>query len=75
MEKMNRLSVFKAWFFDHYMVNGTHNNVIALHVDTVKASNRDKYPGNSTPIVPGLRATYMSVILEAPELALPSKKT
>ena len=74
-EMMNRLSVFKAWFVDRYMVNGTHNNVIALHIDTVKARYRDEYPGNSNPEVPGLRATYLSVILEAPELAIPSKKT
>ncbi len=75
VEMMNRLSVFKAWFVDRYMVNGTHNNVMALHIDTVKARYRDEYPGNSNPEVPGLRATYLSAILEAPELAIPSKKT
>ena len=73
MEMMNRLSVFKAWFVNRYMVNGPHNNVIALHIDTVKARYRDEYPGNSNPEVPGLRATYLSAILEAPELAIPSK--
>ena len=75
MEMTNRLSIFKAWFFDRYMVNGTHKRVIALHIDTVKARYRDEYPGNSNPEVPGLRATYLSVILEAPELAIPSKTT
>ena len=75
MEMMDRFSVFKAWFVDRYMVNGTRNNVIALHIDTVKARYRDEYPGNNNPEVPGLRATYLSVILEAPELAIPSKKT
>ena len=55
------------------MVNGPHNTVIALHIDTVNARYRDKYPGNSNPEVPGLRATYLSAILEAPELAVPSK--
>lgn len=75
LEMMNRLSVFKDWFTDRYMVNGTHHNVIALHIDTVKARYRDEYPGNSNPEVPGLRATYLSVILEAPELAIPSEKT
>ena len=71
---MTRLSVFKAWFIDRYMVNGPRNNVIAIHIDTVKAKYRDKYPGNDNPEIPGLRATYLSAILEAPELAIPSKK-
>ena len=75
MEMMDRFSVFEAWFVDRYMVNGTRNNVIALHIDTVKARYRDKYPGNNNPEVPGLHATYLSVILEAPELAIPSKRT
>ena len=75
MEMMNRLSVFRAWFVDRYIVNGTHKNVIALLIDTVKARYRDEYPGNNNPEVPGLRATYLSVILEAPELAIPSKRT
>ena len=75
MEMTNRLSIFKAWFFDRYMVNGTHKRVIALHIDTVKARYRDEYPGNNNPEIPGLRATYLSVILEAPELAIPSKTT
>ena len=75
VEMMNRLLVFKAWFLDRYMVNGTRNNVIALHIDVVEAKYRDEYPGNSNPEVPGLRATYLSAILEAPELAIPSKRT
>ena len=75
VEMMNRLSVFKAWFFDRYMENGMRNNVIALHIDIVEAKYRDMYPGNSNQEVPGLRATYLSAILEAPELAIPSKRT
>ncbi|KAK0511028.1 hypothetical protein JMJ35_006580 [Cladonia borealis] len=71
MEMMHRFSVFKAWFVDRYMVSRTRKNVIALHIDTVKARYRDEYPGNNNPEVPGLRATYLSVILEAPELAIP----
>ena len=69
---MNRLSVFKAWFVNRYMVNGPHNTVIALHIDVAKPRYRDEYPGNSNPEIPGLRATYLSAILEAPELAIPS---
>ena len=75
LEIMHRLSIFKAWFVDRYMVNGLHTNVIALHIDTVKPKYRDEYPGNSNPEVPGLRATYLSAILGAPELAIPSKRT
>ena len=73
LEMINRLSVFKAWFINRYMVNGPHNTVIALHIDVVKPRYRDEYPGNSYPEIPGLRATYLSAILEAPELAIPSK--
>lgn len=72
-EIMSHLSIFKAWFLDHYNLHGPHSSIIALHIDTVKAKYRDEYPGNSNPEVPGLRATYLSAILEAPELAIPSK--
>jgi hypothetical protein len=74
MEIMNHFSVFKAWFVDHYKLDRSHNTIMALHIDTVKAKYRDEYPGNSNPEVPGLRATYLSAILEAPELAIPSKQ-
>ena len=73
LEMMTRLSVFKAWFVNRYMVNGPHNSVIALHIDTVNARYRDEYPGNNNPEVPGLRATYLLAILEAPELAILGK--
>jgi hypothetical protein len=72
-EILSRFSVFKNWFLDHYQLNGSHNRVFALHIDTVLPRYRDQYPGNSNPEVPGLRATYLSAILEAPELAVPSK--
>ncbi|KAH8587274.1 amidase signature domain-containing protein [Bisporella sp. PMI_857] len=70
-EILSRLSVFKTWFTDHYHPNGSHNRVFALHIDTTLPRYRDQYPGNSNPDVPGLRATYLSAILEAPELAIP----
>ena len=73
LEMINRLSGFKAWFVNHYMVNGPHNTVIALHIDIVKPRYRDEYSGDSSPEIPGLRATYLSAILGAPELAIPSK--
>jgi hypothetical protein len=70
---MNRLSVFKDWFVDRYISNGSKTYIVALHIDTVQARYRDIYPGNNSPEVPGLRATYLSAILQAPELAIPSK--
>jgi hypothetical protein len=72
-EILSRFSVFKNWFMDHYQLSGSHNRVFALHTDTILPRYRDQYPGNSNPEVPGLRATYLSAILEAPELAIPSE--
>jgi len=69
---MNRISVFKTWFLDHYMLNRLHNNVIAVHIDKIEARYRDVYPGNDNIAVPGLRATYLAAILGSPELAIPS---
>lgn len=72
-EVMHRFKVFKAWFIDRYMLIGSRNNGMALHIDAVKPRYRDEYPGNSNPEVLGLRATYLSAIVAAPELAIPSK--
>jgi hypothetical protein len=38
---MNRMSVFKTWFLDHYMLNGLHNSVRAVHIDKIEARYRD----------------------------------
>ena len=73
LEMMNRLSIFKSWFLNRYMSDDSLEIVLAIHIDTVQAKYRDEYPGNNNPEVPGLRATYLSAILEAPELAVPSK--
>ncbi|MCJ1357712.1 MAG: hypothetical protein MMC33_007708 [Icmadophila ericetorum] len=70
-EIMDRFSIFKSWFINRYMLDGSHNNVMAIHIDTVEAKYRDQYPGNSNPEVPGLRATYLAAITGAPELAVP----
>ncbi|KAH8812887.1 amidase signature domain-containing protein [Xylogone sp. PMI_703] len=70
-EMMNRFSVFKDWFIDRYISDESKANIVALHIDTVQAKYRDVYPGNNSPEVPGLRATYLSAILHAPELAIP----
>lgn len=55
------------------MSDDSLETVLAIHIDTVQAKYRDEYPGDNNPEVPGLRATFLSVILEAPELAVPSK--
>lgn len=73
VEMMKRISVFKEWFFHQYDVGASSNNIMAIHIDTIKPKYRTDYPGNSNPDVPGLRATYLSAILGAPELAIPSK--
>lgn len=72
---MERLSVFKEWFLHQYELDGSGNNIVAIHIDTIKPKYRDEYPGNGNPEVPGLRPTYLSAILGAPELAIPSEET
>lgn len=72
-EITNRLSVFKTWFLKQYKLNPSSNNIVAIHIDTIKPRYRDEYPGNGNPEVPGLRPTYLSAILGAPELAIPSE--
>lgn len=73
LEMMNRLSIFKTWFLNRYMSDDSLEIVLAIHIDAVQAKYRDEYPGNNNPEVPGLRATFLSVILEAPEIAVPSR--
>lgn len=71
---MRRFSVFREWFLRQYELGDFSNNIMAIHIDTIKPKYRDEYPGNSNPEVPGLRAMYLSAILGAPELAIPSKR-
>lgn len=71
---MNRFSIFQKWFLRQYEFDDFSNNIIAIHIDTLKPKYRDENPGNSNPEVPGLRATFLSAILGAPELAIPSKR-
>ncbi|KAJ3564184.1 hypothetical protein NPX13_g7932 [Xylaria arbuscula] len=68
-ELMHRLSIFKDWFIKQYLMNRT--SLVALHIDKAQAKYRDIYPGDADPNVPGLRSTYLSAILGAPELAIP----
>lgn len=73
-ELMKRLSVFKDWFLRKYELEGSSNNVMAIHIDTIQPKYRDEYPGNGNPDVPGLRSPFLSAILGAAELAIPSEK-
>ncbi|KAL8782227.1 MAG: hypothetical protein Q9213_005593 [Squamulea squamosa] len=71
-EMMERLWVFRSWFLHQYSLNGSSNNVMAIDIDKIRPKNRDEYPGNDDPNVPGLRATYLAAILGAPEIAEPT---
>ncbi|PWY85828.1 amidase signature enzyme [Aspergillus sclerotioniger CBS 115572] len=70
-ELRNRLAIFRNWFLEQYLQDRPRNTLIAMHIDTVRPKYRDEYPGANNPDVPGLRATYLSAILQAPELAIP----
>ena len=73
LELQSRLAIFRTWFLDQYLQDRPHNTLIAMHIDTVRPKYCDEYPGAGNPDVPGLRATYLSGILQTPELAIPSK--
>ncbi|KAL6714329.1 hypothetical protein ACLMJK_007752 [Lecanora helva] len=70
-EMMTRFSIFRDWFVRQYQLDDSSGNVVAIHIDTIRPKYRDQYPGDMNPDVPGLRPTYLSAILEAPELAIP----
>ena len=70
---MERLSIFKVWFLHQYGLDGSSDNIFAIHIDKIRPKYRDQYSGNDNPDVPGLRPTYLAPILGAPELAVPSK--
>lgn len=72
---MKRLSVFKDWLLHQYKLDDSNNNIVTIHIDTIKPKYRDEYPGDGNPDVPGLRAPFLSAILKAPELAIPSEKS
>lgn len=74
-EMMERLLIFKAWFLHQYKLDRSSNNIVAIHIDTIKPKYRDQYAGDGNPEVPGLRPTYLSAILGAPEIAIPSEES
>ena len=70
-----RISVFKKWFLEGYMKVGEQDAVLVLPISGVTPNYRDEYPGRSSGRKPrqGLRPTYLSPYIGAPELAIPSK--
>ena len=70
-ELMHRLGVFREWFLKQYLADG--RTIIAMHIDKVQPKYRDQYPGDNDPNVPGLGPTFLSAILGALELAVPSE--
>lgn len=69
-EIMNRLSVFKAWFVDHY-VNRLESTIIALHIEKVQP----RYSANNNPNIPGIRPMFLTTVLGTPGLSVPSKSS
>lgn len=72
-EVLRRFDVFKSWFEHEYMDPREGATLVIFPIDTVKPRYRDQYPGNADPTVPGIRNTFISPILRAPELTIPSK--
>jgi hypothetical protein len=68
-----RLLVFKEWFLQNYMKIQEQDSILVLPISSVKPDYRDTYPGVRTKPSSGLRPTYLSPYLGAPELAIPSK--
>jgi hypothetical protein len=71
-EIMNRFGIFKCWFIYHYQSNGANNKIFAFHINKVAPKYRDQYPEDNSTEAPGLRVTFLSPTLKAPELAIPS---
>lgn len=74
-EEINRrFSVFRQWFLDRFMSSdGNETVLIVLPIDVVAPNYRDAYPGVPSAATTGLRTTYLSPIVGAPELAIPSR--
>jgi len=71
-ETSERISIFKDWFLKEYMGDGERSSILVLPISNVTPNYRDVYPGAPSPAATGLRTTYLSPYLGAPELAIPS---
>jgi hypothetical protein len=70
-----RLLVFRQWFLEHYMKVHEKDSILILPISTVKPDYRDAYPAARKSPSSGLRPTYLSPYLGAPELVIPSKSS
>ncbi|KAF2110416.1 amidase signature domain-containing protein [Lophiotrema nucula] len=66
-----RMEIFREWFFHSYMPIHRLEAILVLPVGTVQPNYRDTYSGVPETVTPGLRTTYLSPILGAPELSVP----
>ncbi|KAF2450877.1 amidase signature enzyme [Karstenula rhodostoma CBS 690.94] len=68
----SRIETFRTWFLKHYMKPDEQGTIIVLPISDVKPNYRDAYPAQTNGrATPGLRTTYLSPYVGAPELALP----
>ncbi|KAF2124976.1 amidase signature enzyme [Dothidotthia symphoricarpi CBS 119687] len=66
-----RLRIFKDWFLEKYMKVNEQDSVLIFPISDVRPNYRDTYPGLSKEPSTGLRSTYLSPYLGAPELGIP----
>lgn len=72
-EMVKRIQIFKSWFLDYYMRVDEQDSIIVMPVDEVHPNFRDEYIKLPVAPVPGLRTTYLSPFIGAPELVIPSE--
>ncbi|KAF2676242.1 amidase signature enzyme [Lentithecium fluviatile CBS 122367] len=71
-DEMNkRILKFKEWFLREYIKADEEDFIIILPISDVKPNYRDVYPGKPNAAGTGLRTTYLSPYLGAPEIAIP----
>ncbi|OJJ41890.1 hypothetical protein ASPWEDRAFT_292279 [Aspergillus wentii DTO 134E9] len=70
-EVSRRIAVFRIWFTNKYMHTDSRPSIFILPISEVAPNYRDVYPGVPKEPSTGLRTTYLSPALGAPELAIP----
>jgi hypothetical protein len=74
-DDMNRrLETFKNCFLEEYMKIENQDTIVVLPISGVNPNYRDEYPGlPKSQAARGLRTTYLSPYIGAPEITIPSK--
>ncbi|KAJ4357191.1 uncharacterized protein N0V89_001766 [Didymosphaeria variabile] len=68
----NRIQTFRTWFLKHYMKSDEQDTIIILPISQVKPNYRDAFTSQiGKKATTGLRTTYLSPYVGAPELAVP----